>query len=124
VRATRKTPKERRRPIPKTGANCRGSFAGDIGRELREGRDVELLEQGIRRRALRWDDYAMDLGEAIGDVLNGKPWTVEQEERARGAFAKAGAGTGRGRPPPSVSTNGHGSSKYTEGYEFLFEEES
>lgn len=78
VRATRST-NTHRRPIPKTGPHCRGSFASDVARELEGGRDPLLIEQAVMRRALRWDDFPMDLPRALNDVLDGKPWTVEGE---------------------------------------------
>jgi hypothetical protein len=83
VRTLRQTPKNRnrRRPIPKSGPNSRGSFARDVDRALREGQGPSLVERAVRRRALRWDEHCIDLATAIGDILDDKPWTAEQELR-------------------------------------------
>jgi len=79
VREAKGTPRQERRPIPKTGAHSRGSFARDVRSELAGGRDTETIERAVRRRALRWDGYRLDLATAISDVIDGEPWTVEQE---------------------------------------------
>ena len=46
----------------------------------RGGRDPGPVEGAVRRAAPRQDWYPMELGEAIGDMLGSKSWTVEGYE--------------------------------------------
>lgn len=129
VRSRRGTPEDACVPIPKAGPHSRKSFAGDVARAVERGREPALIEKAVRRRALRWDAYRIDLDSAIGDVLGGAAWTIEQE-RTRGSPQRNGGpapaqeeGTAGadalGRTVPQKEA---AAARRKEGYEWLFPE--
>lgn len=111
TRASRGTARDEARPVPRA---ARRALARDADRELGDGRDPELVEKGVRRMALRWDGHPLELAEAMGDVLDGKPWTPEQEKRRR-------PGSGGGTPAPPIGGE-RGERRRKEGFEWLFGE--
>ncbi|MDP9440296.1 MAG: hypothetical protein M3P49_16420 [Actinomycetota bacterium] len=108
ARGTRNTPLDDQRPVTK---KVQQSLERDAEAELAAGRDPERLKLAAMRMGLRWDEYRLDLAEAIGDVKDGKPWSVEQEGAGRGVPA--------GREPPV--SGGDGAKRRREGYEWLFD---
>lgn len=116
VRTVRKTPHDRQRPVPKSGTRSKGSLSRHIKRELEDGRNPEVVEKAVRRIALRWDGYPMELAEAIGDVLDDKPWTIEQEQ--------ARTSRRRDKTTETPISGEEGAARRREGYEDLFDGET
>ena len=108
ARANRGTPLDDQRPVTR---KVQQALERDAEGELAAGRDPERLRLAAMRMGLRWDEYRLDLGEAIGDVKDGKPWSVEQEGAGRGVPA--------GREPPVSGEDG--AKRRREGYEWLFD---
>ena len=95
TRAARGTPLDRQRPVPKKVLR---DLERDAVEELAAGRDPERLRIAAMRMGLRWDEYRLDLAEAIGDVQDGKPWRIEDEGASR---SEGRGGRERGEPAPS-----------------------
>lgn len=76
ARASRGTPMDEQRPVPK---KVQRDLQRDVDAELEAGRDPKRLKLAAMRMGLRWDEYRLDLAEAIGDVQDGKPCRIEDE---------------------------------------------
>ena len=108
ARAICEVPLDKQRPVSRrVERNLRRGAEEEVGR----GRDPTAVLRGACRVGLRWDEYPMDLAEALGDVMDGKPWSIEVERQGR---KRKEVSDGADRPDPS---------RYTEGYEFLFAED-
>ena len=88
ARGSRATPLDEQRPVPKRAER---ELERAAVRELGAGRDPAKIRLAARRMGLRWDEYPLDLAEALGDVRDGKPCSVEDE--------------GAGREPPGPATD-------------------
>ena len=97
ARAVRGTALNDQRPVSRRFERDLGREAGE---ELSAGRDPATVGRAVRRMGLRWDAYPMDLAQAVGDVLDGKPWTVEgKRERERAHHKRSPP-----RPDPGANT--------------------
>ena len=76
ARVSRGTSLDDQRPVPK---KVQQSLERDAEAELAAGRDPKRLKLAAMRMGLRWDEYRLDLAEAIGDVQDGKPCRIEDE---------------------------------------------
>lgn len=109
ARANRGTPLDDQRPVTR---KVQQALERDAEAELAAGRDPERLRLAAMRMGLRWDEYRLDLAEAIGDVKDGKPWSVEDEQ--------AGRGEGRETPGPGPNRREHAAERRSRQMEETF----